>query len=57
MNLKFHMQHDQTPRLRSPVKNSRWPPILKIAKLIKSALLQNGLIYLAEMLYEVLVGP
>ena len=41
MNLKFHMQHDQTSRLQianfSLIENSRWPPLLKIAKQIKSS--------------------
>ena len=41
MNLKFHMQHDQTSKSFrlvkfSRVENSRWPPLLKIAKPIKS---------------------
>ena len=42
---QHHMQHDQTQRIRlqdfriikfSLVENSRWPPLLKVAKLIKS---------------------
>ena len=41
MNLKFHMQHDQTQDFRivkfSLVKNLRWLAVLKIAEQIKSA--------------------
>ena len=33
----------------SLVENPRWPPILKIAKPLKSTFLQNGLVFLAEI--------
>ena len=40
MNLKFHMQRDQTAGFRpvkvSLVENPIWPPILKMAKPLKS---------------------
>ena len=39
------------------VENSIWPLLLKIAKLLKSPFSQNGWVYLAEILYEILVGP
>ena len=61
MNLKFHMHHDQTAGLQTCksqlVENPKWPPILKITKPLKSIFLQNGLAYLAEILYVILVGP
>ena len=41
----------------SLVENSRWPALLKIAKLINRHFLQDGWVYLTEILYEVLVGP
>ena len=41
----------------SLVENARWPLLLKIAKLIIPHFLQNGKVYLAEILYGVLVGP
>ena len=37
------------------VENPRWPPILKIT-LISTFFLKNGSVYLAEILYGVLVG-
>ena len=61
MVLKFFMQHDEAAALQSdeikPGRDQKWPLLLKIAKQIKSTFFQNHMIYLAEILYRVLVGP
>ena len=51
MNLKFHVQHDQTPGLPNcKIRGS------KMAADTKKTL-QNGVIYLVEILYGILLGP
>ena len=62
MNLKFHMQHDQTAGLQTcksqPGQESKTAANIKNSKTIKVIFfLQNGLKYLAETLYVVLMGP
>ena len=48
----FYMEHDLPPRSQivklGQVEYPRWPPLLKIAKIIKSIFLQNRWIFLAE---------
>ena len=61
MNLKFHMKHDQTAGLQTdkiqPGQESKMATNLKNSKPLKSFHLQNDLVYLAEILYRVLMGP
>ena len=63
MNLKFHMRHDQTPRLQNNKielgRIFKMATVTKNSKTIKKKrnFLQNGYVSLAEILYEVLVGP
>ena len=61
MVLKFHMQHDQTLGLQNDkIPLSREPQMAanaKIAKPIKSIFFKNGMVNLADILYEGLIGP
>ena len=57
MNLKFNLQHDQNPRLQNrKMQSGREFKMAAVTKNSKTNL-QNGEVYLAEILYEVLVGP
>ena len=62
MSLKFHMQHDQTAGFQTcksqPGRESKMATDTKNSKTIKiNFFLQNGLVYLVEILYVLLVGP
>ena len=49
MVLKFHMQHDEAAGCKNdeiqPGRESKRPLLLKIAKQIKSTIIQNHLVY------------
>ena len=57
MSLKCHMQHDQTAGLQTckcqPGGESKVAADTKNSKIINQHFLQNGLVYLAEILYVV----
>ena len=59
MNFKFHMQHDQTAGPQTckgqPGRESKMAADTKIAKSL--TFFQNGMVYLAEILYVLLMGP
>ena len=63
MVLKFHMQHDQTLRLQNdkiPLgRESKMAANAKNSKTDKINFFfnQNGMVYLADILYEALMGP
>ena len=63
MVLKLHMQHDQAAGFQNDEiqhgqeSKIKWPLLLKIAKPIKSTLIQHHMVYLAEILHGALVGP
>ena len=59
MNLKFHMRHDLPAGLYSyksqPGRKSKMAADTKNSKTIRIIFFQNGIVYLAEILYVLLV--
>ena len=53
MALKFHMQHDQTLGLQNDKIQGRRES--RMAANAKNFFLQNGMVYLADILYEALM--
>ena len=61
MVLRFHMQHDQTLGLQNDQillgRESKMATNAKNSKTSKSTFSPEGMVYLADILYEALMGP